>query len=40
MVKTTQFNGIPHPSIAIRHENGEVEVVKRFDYYDYERRLS
>jgi carboxynorspermidine decarboxylase len=40
MVKTTQFNGIPHPSIAIRHENGGVEVVKRFDYYDYERRLS
>ncbi len=40
MVKTTMFNGVAHPSIAIAHENGEVEVVRRFSYEDYERRLS
>jgi carboxynorspermidine decarboxylase len=40
MVKTTHFNGIPHPAIAIRHEAGEVEVVRTFDYADYESRLS
>jgi carboxynorspermidine decarboxylase len=40
MVKTTLFNGVPHPAIAIRYENGEVEVVRRFDYRDYEMRLS
>jgi carboxynorspermidine decarboxylase len=40
MVKTTQFNGVAHPCIAIRHEDGEIEVVKRFNYADYEERLS
>ncbi|MBW9267683.1 MAG: carboxynorspermidine decarboxylase [Candidatus Thiodiazotropha sp. (ex. Lucinisca nassula)] len=40
MVKTTMFNGVAHPSIAILHENGEVELVRQFDYSDYERRLS
>ena len=40
MVKTTMFNGVPHPAIAIRHEDGRLEVVRRFDYRDYESRLS
>ena len=40
MVKTTQFNGVLHPSIAIRHEQGEIEIVKQFNYADYEGRLS
>jgi carboxynorspermidine decarboxylase len=40
MVKTTLFNGVAHPSIAIAHENGEVEVVRQFGYKDYESRLS
>jgi len=40
MVKTTMFNGVAHPSIAIAHENGEIEVVRRFGYADYEARLS
>ncbi len=40
MVKTTMFNGVNHPAIAIQHEDGRLEVVRRFDYYDYERRLS
>ncbi|MCG7913615.1 MAG: carboxynorspermidine decarboxylase [Candidatus Thiodiazotropha weberae] len=40
MVKTTQFNGVPHPAIAIRHEQGNIEIIKQFSYHDYERRLS
>lgn len=38
-VKTNMFNGVHHPSIAIKHKNGEIEVLKRFKYEDYERRM-
>lgn len=40
MVKTNTFNGVTHPSIAILRENGALEVVRRFGYNDYKRRLS
>ncbi len=41
MVKTTTFNGIELPSIAIwNSESGEVRVVKRFGYEDFRDRLS
>lgn len=40
MVKTTTFNGVTHPSIAIWKEGGRLEVVRRFGYLDYKRRLS
>lgn len=40
MVKTTMFNGVAHPSIAIRETSGNLRVVRRFDYEDYKRRLS
>jgi len=40
MVKTTMFNGVNHPSIAIQYEDGNVAVVRRFSYRDYEGRLS
>jgi len=40
MVKTTLFNGVQHPSIALQHENGKIEVVRRFGYPDYASRLS
>ena len=39
MVKTTMFNGVSHPSIAIAHTNGEVEIVRRFGYEDYKNRM-
>lgn len=39
LVKTTMFNGVNHPAIAILRENGELEVVRRFDYEDYKRRM-
>jgi len=40
MVKTTMFNGVQHPAIAIQHEDGRLETVRQFDYLDYEKRLS
>jgi carboxynorspermidine decarboxylase len=40
MVKTTTFNGVPHPSIAVHDSRtGETRVVRRFGYDDYRRRL-
>jgi carboxynorspermidine decarboxylase len=39
MVKTTFFNDIRHPDIAILRD-GRVEVVRRFGYEDYKRRLA
>ena len=40
MVKTTTFNGVTHPDIAIWRENGQLDVVRRFGYKDYRNRLS
>ncbi|MFR9524281.1 MAG: carboxynorspermidine decarboxylase [Rikenellaceae bacterium] len=40
MVKTTMFNGVAHPSIAIARVDGRVEVIKEFSYEDYKNRLS
>jgi carboxynorspermidine decarboxylase len=40
MVKTTTFNGINLPSIAIQKENGNVQVVKNYGYESYIDRLS
>ncbi|MFI3286002.1 MAG: carboxynorspermidine decarboxylase [Rikenellaceae bacterium] len=40
MVKTTMFNGVAHPSIAIARSDGAVEVIKEFGYEDYKNRLS
>ncbi|MCB9305986.1 MAG: carboxynorspermidine decarboxylase [Lewinellaceae bacterium] len=40
MVKTTTFNGVTHPSIAILRPNGDLDVVRKFGYRDYKRRLS
>ena len=31
---------MPLPAIALRHENGAVEVVKEFGYQDFKGRLS
>ncbi|MFI3327898.1 MAG: carboxynorspermidine decarboxylase [Rikenellaceae bacterium] len=40
MVKTTMFNGVSHPSIAIRRVDGTLDVVRRFGYEDYKNRMS
>ncbi len=39
MVKTTTFNGINLPSIAIRKKDGTLKVVKEFGYDEYKSRL-
>lgn len=39
IVKTTHFNGVPHPDIAMLRRDGRVEVLRRFSYGDFEGRL-
>jgi carboxynorspermidine decarboxylase len=39
LVKTTTFNGVPLPSIAILGEDGEIGSVRQFGYEDYRMRL-
>lgn len=39
MVKTTTFNGVELPAIAIWREDGRLDVCKRFGYEDYKRRI-
>jgi carboxynorspermidine decarboxylase len=40
MVKTTTFNGVPHPSIVFQHEDGKLETIREFGYEDFRDRLS
>jgi carboxynorspermidine decarboxylase len=40
IVKKNWFNGVPMPSIAVRRLDGTVELVRSFDYEDYESSLS
>lgn len=40
MVKTNTFNGMTLPSIAIRHLNGNDEIIRTFGYEDFKTRLS
>ncbi len=39
MVKTTHFNGVPHPDIALLEEDGQERLVRRFGYGDFAGRL-
>jgi len=38
-VKTNTFNGITHPLIGMLHEDGRMEVLRRFGYEDYLNRM-
>jgi len=38
-VKTNMFNGITHPSIALVHGDGEMELLREYDYEDYKMRM-
>ena len=40
MVKTTMFNGVNHPAIAIWTENDELNIIRKFTYEDFKGRLS
>ncbi|AEW22318.1 carboxynorspermidine decarboxylase [Tannerella forsythia 92A2] len=39
-VKTTMFNGIQHPSLAILREDGTLDMLRTFTYEDYKSRMS
>lgn len=39
IVKTTHFNGVPHPSVSLLHADGSRSTVCQLDYADFERRL-
>ena len=38
-VKTTTFNGVHHPSIAIRRLDGTIELLREYKYEDYRDRM-
>jgi len=40
MVKTSMFNGVNHPAIAIWKENDTLEIIREFGYEDFKGRLS
>lgn len=41
MVKTTMFNGVQHPSIALYDSaNGSLQTIRRFTYEDFKHRLA
>lgn len=39
MVKTTMFNGVKHPDIAILKKDGSLEILRQFIYEDFKSRL-
>lgn len=38
-VKNNTFNGVPLPSLALRHEDGRIEILRSFGYEEFRRRL-
>ena len=38
-VKTTMFNGISHPAIALARKDGHLVILKEFTYEDYKNRM-
>ena len=39
IVKTTMFNGIPHPDLCLWKTGGSLETFRRFNYDDYKNRM-
>lgn len=40
IVKSTMFNGIPHPTLALWTKNNQLDIYRQFDYEDYKNRMS
>ncbi|MDE5902171.1 MAG: carboxynorspermidine decarboxylase, partial [Muribaculaceae bacterium] len=38
-VKTNMFNGIQHPSMWLRREDGTLQLLREFTYEDYRDRM-
>lgn len=39
-VKTNMFNGVNHPSIAMLHSDGNLEIMREFTFEDYKNRMN
>lgn len=39
IVKTTHFNGVPHPAVQLLHADGHISTACALDYADFEHRL-
>ncbi|MFT3995357.1 MAG: carboxynorspermidine decarboxylase [Dysgonomonas sp.] len=39
-VKTTMFNGISHPAMALWTKDNQLDIYRQFDYEDYKNRMS
>ena len=39
IVKTTHFNGVPHPAVQLLHHDGSISTAVRLAYEDFEHRL-
>ena len=39
IVKTTHFNGVPHPAVQLLHHDGSISTAARLGYEDFEHRL-
>ena len=39
IVKTTHFNGVPHPAVNLLHADGHISTACKLDYSDFEHRL-
>ena len=40
IVKTTMFNGVSHPSIALLKSDGSLQLWRTFGYEDYKNRMA
>jgi len=40
IVKSSMFNGVPHPSIGMWSENGGFKLLRSFNYTDYKNRMA
>jgi len=40
MVKTTMFNGVPHPDLCLWKADNSLEIYRRFTYEDYKGRMA
>ena len=38
-VKTNMFNGISHPSILLRRDDGAIVALREYTYEDYKNRM-
>ena len=38
MCSSDLFNGVPHPAIVLRHEDGTLETIREFGYADFKQR--